>query len=80
MNKFWNKWLRQIHRWLAVPTAVLIPIFIVIKFFGSPALQASTKPFEMAQSILMLVLAITGSYLYLLPYLVKARRKNATAA
>ncbi len=76
MTKFFNKWLRKFHRWLAVPTAILIPVAIVIKFFGTPDLQAMLKQFEMVQSLLMLTLAITGSYLYLLPYIMKWQRKQ----
>ncbi len=76
MTKLFNKWLRKIHRWLAVPTAILIPIAIVIKLSGNPAWQMVFKKFEMIQSLLMLVLAITGAYLYLLPYIVKWQRKQ----
>lgn len=76
MMKFFNKWLRKIHRWLAVPTIFLIPIAIVIKFSGNPVWQAKLKQFDMVQSLLMLALAITGAYLYLLPYIVKWQRKQ----
>jgi len=27
--KFWNKWLRKIHRWLAAPTFILIPTAVI---------------------------------------------------
>jgi len=79
MNKFLNKWLRKIHRWLAVPTAILIPVFVVIRFAGKPEWQSVLKQYEMVQSVLMLALAITGSYLYLLPYLTKWKRQKAQA-
>jgi len=80
MKKFLNKWLRQIHRWLAVPTALLIPMAVVIRLSGNPEWQAFLKSFEMAQSLLMLVLAITGAYLYLLPYLTRWQRQKAHSA
>ncbi|MBU0512563.1 MAG: hypothetical protein KJ638_12795 [Chloroflexi bacterium] len=76
MTKFFNRWLRKIHRWLAVPTAILIPIAVVIKFSGNPAWQIIFKRFEMVQSLLMLALAITGAYLYLIPYIVKGQRNK----
>ncbi len=79
MTKFFNKWLRKIHRWLAVPTAILIPIAIVIKFSGRPEWQMILKQFDSIQSLLMLVLAISGAYLYLIPYIVKAQRKRKKA-
>ena len=30
MTKFLSKWLRKIHRWIAVPTALLILAAVVI--------------------------------------------------
>lgn len=80
MMKFFNKWLRKIHRWFAVPTAILIPTFVVIRFAGKPEWQAVLKQYEMVQSLLMLALAITGAYLYLLPYIVKWQRKQRRRA
>ena len=76
MTKFLNKWLRKIHRWIAVPTAILIPIAVVIKFSGNPSWQMVLKQFDKIQSLLMLVLAVTGTYLYLLPYITKWQRKQ----
>ena len=76
MTKFLNKWLRKTHRWIAVPTAILIPIAIVIKFSGKPEWQTILKQFDTIQSLLMLTLAITGTYLYLIPYIVKWQRKQ----
>ena len=76
MDKVLNKWLRKTHRWLAVPTALLIPMAVVIRFSGNPAWQAFLKSFEMAQSLLMLVLAITGAYLFLLPYFTRWQRQK----
>lgn len=80
MNKILNKWFRKTHRWLAVPTALLIPMAVVIRISGNPSWQAFLKSFEMAQSLLMLVLAITGAYLFLLPYLTKWQRENTRSA
>ncbi|MBN1304397.1 MAG: hypothetical protein JXA13_08175 [Anaerolineales bacterium] len=76
MNKALNKWFRQIHRWIAVPTALLIPAAVIIKLVGSPETVALWEQWDKLPSILMLFMAITGSYLYLLPYLVKERRRN----
>jgi hypothetical protein len=79
MKKSLNQWFRQFHRWMAVPTAIMIPIAIVIKFSGNPSWQTILTPYEMVQSVLMLALAVTGSYLYLLPYLTKWKRQKAQA-
>ena len=80
MNKILNKWFRKTHRWLAVPTALLIPMAVVIRISGNPSWHAFLKSFEMAQSLLMLVLAITGAYLFLLPYLTKWQREKTRSA
>ncbi len=74
MSKSWNKWTRKIHRWFAIPTLVLIPLAVFAKFSGG-ALHLPSA-FEQFQSLLMLLLAITGGYLYLIPYLAKKNRNK----
>lgn len=75
-NKLFNKWFRKVHRWIAVPTALLIPIAVVIKLAGNQSIVDSWERIDRVPSILMLFMAITGSYLYLLPYVVKGNRKK----
>lgn len=79
MTKFLNKWLRKIHRLIAVPTALLIPIRLAIEVVGNPAAIEFWAKWEKLPSILMLFMAITGAYLYLLPYIAKGQRKNRIA-
>lgn len=76
MTKFLNKWLRLIHRWIAIPTALLIPVRLVIEAMNNPSALEFWEKWEKLPSILMLFMAITGSYLYLLPYIVKGQRKR----
>jgi hypothetical protein len=76
MTKFLNRWFRKFHRWIAVPTAIAIPIAVVIKLVGSDSLNAAWAWLDKVPSLLMLVMAITGSYLFLLPYIVKGRNKK----
>ncbi len=78
MVKILSKWFRKIHRWIAVPTAILIPIAFILKFTSGPGKHFPPQ-FEQFQSILMLSLAVTGSYLFLLPYLMKWIRKRRPA-
>jgi hypothetical protein len=78
MNKSLNKWFRQIHRWIAVPTALLIPVAVIIKLVGSSDAVAFWEQWDKLPSVLMLFMAITGAYLYLLPYIVKGQRKKKT--
>lgn len=76
MTKALAKWLRKFHRWIAVPTALAIPIAFIIKLVGDPQLAAAWQKLEKIPSILMLIMALTGAYLILLPYIVRNQRKN----
>lgn len=76
MTKFLSKWFRKFHRWIAVPTALLIIGAVVIKFIGNPQINAAWERLDKVPSILMLIMALSGSYLFLLPYIVKAKRKR----
>ena len=76
MNKLLNKWFRKIHRWIAVPTALLIPVALIIKLIGNPDTVVFWEKWDKLPSVLMLFMAISGGYLYLLPYIVKWRRRS----
>ena len=76
MTKFLSKWFRKFHRWIAVPTALAIPIAVIIKLFGDPQMAATWERLDKVPSILMLIMAISGAYLFLLPYIVKGQRKK----
>jgi hypothetical protein len=80
MTKLLSKWFRKFHRWIAVPTALAIPIAVIIKFLGDPQLVAAWEKLDKIPSVLMLIMAISGSYLFLLPYIVKLQRKQKTSA
>jgi len=82
MTKFFNKWSRKFHRWIAIPTIIIIPLAVISKFSGGGS-EHLPPQIEQFQSILMLLLVISGTYLYLIPYIVKwqrKRRKKAQAA
>lgn len=79
MSKFLSKWLRKTHRWIAVPTALAIPAAVGIKLLGNRELVDSWERLDKIPSVLMLAMAITGAYLFLLPYIVKAQRRNRDA-
>lgn len=80
MTKFLSKWFRKFHRWIAVPTALAIPIAVIIKLFGDPQMAATWERLDKVPSILMLIMAISGAYLLLLPYIIRAQRKMKTDA
>ncbi|NOY99690.1 MAG: hypothetical protein GXP40_10900 [Chloroflexi bacterium] len=77
MTKFFNKWTRIFHRWMALPTLILIPLAVIAKFSGGKELLPPQV--EQFQSILMLLLAISGAYLYLIPYIAKRTRDRRKA-
>ena len=76
MTKFLSKWLRKFHRWIAVPTALAIPAAVIIKFIGDPKTVAAWEKLDKIPSILMLIMALSGAYLFLLPYIMKGQRKK----
>lgn len=75
MKKFFNKWSRKFHRWIAIPTIIIIPLAVIAKFTGDGSVHLP-KQIEQLQSILMLLLVISGTYLYLIPYLSKWGRNR----
>lgn len=75
MTKFLNKWTRIFHRWIAIPTIILIPLAVIAKFSGD-ATGHLPPQLEQLQSILMLLLVISGTYLYLIPYIARWHRNR----
>ena len=74
MSKFLNKYVRKFHRWLALPFVVLI-ITLLLTRDTSAAFAA-----QRAQQILMPVMALTGLYLFVLPWWTKWRRRERSKA
>jgi hypothetical protein len=67
----WNKWVRQIHRWLSVVfTVAVIGTFIALAQ-EKPIVWVSYVPlFPLA------LLALTGLYLFALPYVTRWRSSS----
>ncbi len=63
-----NKYVRKFHRWLALPFIVLILAAILLR-----TTPAGTS-IQRVQQVLMLTMAVTGLYLFLLPWWTKWRR------
>ena len=70
----WNKWLRQIHRWLSIVfTVTVIANFVAMGLGQSP-------PWVVYSPLLPLALLLfTGLYLFALPYATKWRSARRTA-
>ena len=64
----WNKWLRQIHRWLSIVfTLTVIANFVAMTQGQPPALVTYSPLLPLA------VLLFSGLYLFVLPYASKWR-------
>ena len=70
MTQFLNRWLRRFHRWLALPFIALVLIILFTR--GTTAGDIAQR----VQGPLLIIMAITGAYLWLLPYLTKWRRRR----
>lgn len=74
----WNMWMRQSHRWLSMAFVLLVLVNIVLNVvpWGQEALTLWVGLFTLLPLVLLLV---TGLYLFLLPYAIKRRRERRTA-
>ncbi len=80
MTKWLSKWLRKFHRWIAIPTAIAIPAVLILKLVGNKELMELWQKLEKIPSILMLIMALSGAYLFLIPYIAKGQRKKRNQA
>jgi len=72
----WNAWIRQIHRWVSIIFVVLvIGIFIALGVGQKPANWVYLSPL-----LPLALLALTGLYMFVLPYAAKWRAKRHPAA
>jgi hypothetical protein len=64
----WNHWVRQTHRWLAIVFTLSVIVTFVALRQEKPLVWVSYVPlFPLA------LLAVTGLYLFVLPYAAKWR-------
>jgi hypothetical protein len=64
----WNKWIRQLHRWLSIAfTATVIANFVALTR-GQPPAWVTYSPLPP-----LALLLFTGLYLFALPYLSRWR-------
>lgn len=64
----WNKWVRQLHRWLAIAfTATVILTFVALAQ-EEPVIWVSYVPL-----VPLALLLFSGLYLFVLPYATKWR-------
>jgi intracellular septation protein A len=64
----WNKWVRQIHRWLSIAFTVAVIVNIVALAQEEPAVWVG-----LLALLPLALLLLTGLYLFVLPYAAKSR-------
>jgi hypothetical protein len=69
----WNKWLRQIHRWLSMAFTVAVIVNII-----AIAQQKYTASVGLLAVIPLALQFVTGLYLFVLPYANKWRSGRST--
>ncbi|HCT75794.1 MAG TPA: hypothetical protein DGT23_04225 [Micromonosporaceae bacterium] len=70
----WNKWVRQIHRWVAITFAVTVIVTFIALAQEEPVIWVSYVPL-----LPLALLLLTGLYLFVLPYATKWRSGRRTA-
>lgn len=69
----WNKWIRQIHRWLSIAFTVTVIVTFVVLQMETPPVWVSYMPLPP-----LFLLLFTGLYLFALPYATKWRSGQRT--
>jgi len=67
----WNKWVRQIHRWLSMAFSVAVVVNIV-----AVAQKKYTTGVGLLAVAPLALLFLTGLYLFVLPYATKWRSRR----
>lgn len=70
----WNKWVRQLHRWLSIAFTVAVIVNIVALGQEEPAVWVG-----LLALLPLALLLLTGIYLFVLPYAARWRSGRATA-
>jgi heme A synthase len=69
----WNKWVRQIHRWLSMAFTVAVTVNIV-----AVVQKKYTDRMGLLAVLPLALLLVTGLYLFVLPYATKWRSGRRT--
>lgn len=67
-----NTWVRQSHRWLSIAFTLGVIAYMVAMSQGTPP-----NWLGLFALVPLIMLLLSGLYLYALPYLLKARRTRA---
>lgn len=69
----WSKWVRQVHRWLSIAFTGGVIVYMVAMTRGQPAAWLG-----LLALIPLILLLVTGLYLFVLPYVSKSRTGHST--
>ena len=69
----WNKWVRQIHRWLSIAFTVAVIVTSIALAQKEPVVWVSYVPL-----LPLALLLLSGLYLFVLPYVTKWRSGRRT--
>ena len=75
----WAQLTRKWHRWIAIPMLIMVPLSAVLRLSGNAKVVKDLPAIDAVQSILILLLALTGGYLYLFRLVNKKKRQRRTA-
>lgn len=65
----WNRWIRQIHRWVSVAFTVAVAVVAALTWMqGEPAVWVYLAP-----GLGLALLLLTGLYLFVQPYAARWR-------
>ena len=64
----WNKWIRQIHRWLSIAFTLTVIANFIEMGLGNPPAWVVYSPLPP-----LFLLLFTGLYMFVLPYAIKWR-------
>jgi hypothetical protein len=64
----WNKWVRQIHRWLSIAFTLTVIANFIAMAMGTPPVWVVYAPLPP-----LFLLLFTGLYMFVLPYAAKWR-------
>lgn len=66
----WNNWIRQFHRWVAIAFVATVIVTFIALAQEKPVVWVSYVPL-----LPLALLAVTGLYLFVLPYAVRWRKR-----
>jgi hypothetical protein len=71
----WNKWVRQIHRWLSIAFTLTVIANFITMGMGTPSRWIVYLPL-----LPLFLLLFTGLYMFVLPYATKWRGERGARA